>query len=275
MTVDALIRKAEAIRLKSLKAIQKSGMKVVGSSMSAVEILVSLYYGDLGVRPVMLYDSDRPGWDGKDYAVLSKGDATAVLYAILADKGFFDEGELEFFAQVNSILQGRPNMKVPGVSMSVMNEGHGLSGAGGMALSLMMERKENRVFCVSDVAELQGGQFWEAATFAAHYKLNNLVLLVDDCGLQKEGTNRAIMDVGFIQTKLDSFGWQVYRVTDGHDFDQILNAMNKAFNAVRKPVCIWCQTVSGKGVDFAEGKPLYYDARLSENEYNQIVEKYE
>jgi transketolase len=273
MEIKDLEKKAAFIRLKALMAIQKSGLPVTGASMTSVEILTSLYYGDLYRKPVMNFDPAKPGWEGQDYFVLSKGSSTAVLYAILADLGFFDEAELDYLGQLNSLLQARPVAKVPGVSASVLTDGHGLSIALGIALSLKMERLNNHVFCLLDLAEVQNGQVWEAAMAAAHYKLNNLVLFVDDSGFQNTGTVKSVVDTGYVQAKFDSFGWQVYQVPNGHDFDHLLDALYKANTAVRKPVCVWCHTVSGKGIDFAERRHGYFNAPLSEPELSEIIPK--
>lgn len=270
MKTEELKKKALSIRLNALSAIQKSGVSGVGSAMSSVEMIVSLYYGDVNLQPVLKVSPFKPGWDGQDYFVLGKGDATSVLYSVLADKGFFDPSELKFFSQVNSFLQSRPFFKVPGVSISVLSSQHALSQALGIALSVKSEKKSNRVFCLIDSSDLQYGQIYEALTMAAHHNLNNFILLIDDCGFQSEGLIRSIMDLSFIQNKIDSFGWQIYRVSDGHDFDEILNSMSKALNVVRKPACLWCNTVSGKGVSLLEGKEGYFNAGLSENEFNLI-----
>ena len=273
MNLSELKSKALEIRLEALKAIQKSGSLSVGSSMSVVELLVSLYFGDVGGRPVLHYNVDKPGWDGQDYLVLSSKPATVVLYSILADLGFFEKEELNHFAQINSQLKSTPSNRVPGVSVSVASEGHGLSMACGLAMDLHSERKENRVYCVMDFNEMQSGQVWEAIIYASHMLLSNLVLIVNDCGFQAGGTNKSVMDLGFIQSKFDSFGWYVLRVSDGHDMDEVLVAYQKSFGSLRRPVCIWCHTVSGKGVDFAEGKMGYYNASLSEPELSEITVK--
>lgn len=270
MKTEELKQKALSIRRCALNAIQKSGVLGVGSAMSSVEILVSLYYGDINLKPILSVSPFKPGWDGQDYFVLGKGEATSVLYSILADKGFFDESELRFFSQINSFLQARPFYKVPGVSVSTMSSSHALSQALGIALALKSEKKNNKVFCLIDVASLQDGQIFEALTLASHHKLNNLILIIDDCAMQSEGPVRSVVDIGFVQNKIDSFGWQVYRVSDGHNFDEIINAFAKSFNVVRRPACLWCNTVSGYGVSLLSGKEGYFNAPLSENEFNLI-----
>ncbi len=270
MLAKDLIKKTAQIRLDALSAIEKSGYDTLGLSMSVVEILVSLYYGDLGNRPVLDFDVSKPGKDDRDHIIMSKTAGTVVLYSILADLGFFDKEELNYFAQVNSKLKGRPYNRVPGVSATVLTPSHGLSMAVGMALTLFAEKKRNKVFSIMDFNELQNGQVWEAAIFAAHQNLNNLILMVDDCGFQFSGTNKAVMDVSYLQAKFDSFGWQVIQVRDGHDFDQILDAIERGYNSLRRPVLIWCHTLSAKGIDFAEGKLGYVNATLSKQELDEI-----
>ncbi len=275
MNVTDLQKKAAQVRVDALKAIHKAGAGHTGSAMSVVEILVSLYYGDIGGRVVAQVDPAKPGWEDQDYVVLAKGQAAVTQYSVLADLGFIDKSELEHYRAKGSILTARPNVKVPGICASVLSHGVGLSIATGLAMSLKMERKKNRVFCVMGDGELQEGQVWEAAATAAHYKLNNLVAFIDNDGFQMDGPTRAVLDPGYIQDKFESFGWNVIKVTDGHDFDQILEAVNRGYTTVRRPVCIWCQTVAGKGVPFAEGKRWYLDSALGEAEMNEVIPKLE
>ncbi len=273
MEVQDLEKKAAWIRHNALTTIQKSGMSGTGSSMSSVEILTTLYYGTLNRKPVAMFDPAKPGWAEQDYIVLGKGAATAVQYSILADLGFFDQSELDHYSQVNSLLQSRPVSKIPGIVAPAVSSGHTLSIVSGIAMGVKMDRAANKVFAVIDVSDLQNGQVLEAATSAAHYNLDNLILFIDDAEFQADGTVRAVMDTGFIQAKLDSFGWRVIRVPDGNDFDDLLNALLKTYTMSRRPICIWCSTVSGKGIDFAERKHGYFNAPLSEPELDLISSK--
>lgn len=268
MKTEELQKKATSIRLESLRALHRASCGHVGSCMSVVEILVALYY------EVMRFDARKPGWDEQDYLVLGKGQAAATLYAVLADLGFFEKIELSHLAKVNGVLQARPHVKVPGVSLGSLSPGHGLSLALGLALSLRMERKGNKVFAILGDGELQCGQVWEAAAVAAHHNLGNLIAFVDDNKAQGGGLTKAVVDPQFLQTKLDSFGWKVIQVKDGHDFDEILNAVQRAYTTTRRPVCIWCHTVCAKGIDFAEGKVSYQEAGLSDPEMNEILERF-
>jgi transketolase len=273
MTIEELKKKAAKIRLECLDMTSKAGYGYTGSMMSVADILVALYYGDLGRQKIMNFDPRKPQWDGQDYLVLSKGHSVAVLYAILADLEFFDRRELSFFGQVGSVLTTRPNPKVPGVFFSGVSHGNGLSFAVGTALALKADRKTNKVFAVLGDGELQEGQVWEAAMAAGNFRLNNLIAFIDNNKVQADGLVSAAMDVYPIQDKFEAFGWNVIQVTDGHNFEQILDAAERAFTSNRRPVCIWCHTVCGKGIEFAEGKISYQSVSLSENELLAAGEK--
>ncbi|MFH1284228.1 MAG: transketolase [Candidatus Peregrinibacteria bacterium] len=270
MGVKELEKKAAQIRLDALTAIHKAGAGHSGSTMSVIEILVALYYGELFGTPVMKFDSKKPQWDEQDYLVLSKGHAVPAQYAILADNGFFDKSELDFLGNENAMLRSRPYSKIPGIAATVASHGHGLSLALGIALCLKMERKPNKVFAVLGDGELQEGQVWEACMAASHYNLSNLIAFVDNNKVQSDGQVCGIMNVDPIQDKFEAFGWNVVQVRDGHNFDEILDALERAFTSNRKPVCVWCHTVVGKGIDFAEGKAGYKGVPLSEGEMADV-----
>lgn len=266
---NELNRKATQIRIDTLQTIHKADAGYSGSCMSVLEILTALYYGKVNGKAVMKYDPEKPGGDNNDKLILSKGHAVATQYAILADLGFFDKSELDFFAREGAMLKERPCAKVPGIDATILSYGHGLSIALGMALVQKIERKNRKVFTVLGDAELKCGQIWEAADSASRYKLNNMIVFVDN---NKAGGGE-VVDCGLLQDKFESFGWEVIQVTDGHDFDKILYAVERAFTSNRKPVCIWCHTVVGKGIDFAERKTSYHKAGLSEGEMSVIVPK--
>lgn len=269
MSIDSLIKKAALIRLNTLNSLYKSEIGYVGSCMSVVDILVALYYGELFGRSAMHINPQKPRDELTDNLVLSKGQSAPVLYSILADLGFFDKSELDYIGKPGAMLTSRPNVKIPGVSASMLSYGHGLSVGVGLALAAKMDRKPQRTFVVMGDGELQCGQVWEAAMSAFEHKLDNLVLFIDNNKVQ--GNER--VNVDFLQDKFESFGWNVTQVTDGHNFDQILNALARGFNTVRRPVCIWCHTVVGKGLEFAERKPSYQQASLSEGEMSECIPK--
>ncbi|MDP2642244.1 MAG: transketolase [Candidatus Peregrinibacteria bacterium] len=273
MAIEALKKKAARIRLDCLEMTSKAGYGYVGSMMSVADILVTLYYGDLGRQKVMNFDPKKPQWDGQDYMVLSKGHAAGALYAILADLGFFDKHELDFFGQLGGILTTRPNPKIPGVFSSGVSQGNGLSFATGIALALKSERKPNKVFAVLGDGELQEGQVWEAAMAAGNFRLNNLIVFIDNNKVQADGLVSSSMDIYPLQDKFEAFGWNVIQVTNGHNFEQILDAVERAFTSNRRPSVIWCHTICGKGIEFAEGKVSYQGVSLSENEMSIAAEK--
>lgn len=273
MRTEDLQKKAAQVRLDALMATTKAGSGSSGSCMSVVEILVSLYYGELLGQKVFRCDPERPGDEARDHLVLSKWKAVPTLYAILADLGFFDKSELQYLGQDAAMLKSWPDAKVPGVSATMHGYGHGLSVGVGMALSSKLQKRPSRVYVVMGDGELQEGQVWEAAMSAAHYKLNNLVAFVDNNKIQAGGFVNSVMDVGHIQDKFEAFGWSVIQVMDGHDFDKILDAVARVFTANRRPVCIWCHTIAGKGIDFAERKPGYLNVPLSESEYAEVEPK--
>ena len=264
-----LEKKAVQIRLDTLNALYKGDLGYAGSCMSVVEILVALYYGELFGSPVMKYDCTKPGSGEQDYLILSKGQAVPVQYSVLADLGFFDKSELNFVGKPGSMLTARPNAKVPGIASSVFSYGHGLSIALGLAMAMKMDRKPNKVFAVLGDGELSCGQVWEAAMSAYQYKLNNLIAIVDNNKVTANGP----VATDFIQDKFESFGWQVIQVTDGHNFDKILDGLSRAFTSVRRPVCLWCHTIVAKGIEFAERKANYHWASLSEGEISVIIPK--
>lgn len=273
MRTEDLQKKAAQVRLDALMAITKAGSGSSGSCMSVVEILVSLYYGELLGKRVLKCDPERPGIEDRDHLVLSKWKSVPTQYSILADLGFFDKSELDYLGQEAAMLKSWPDAKVPGISATMRGYGHGLSVGVGMALSLKMSRSSNKVFVVMGDGELQEGQIWEAAMSAAHYKLNNLITFVDYNKIQAGGFVNSVMDIGHVQDKFEAFGWSVIQVMDGHNFDKILDAVARAFTANRRPVCIWCHTVSAKGIDFAERKPGYLNVPLSESEMAVVEPK--
>lgn len=261
-----LYQKSLEIRLDVLRMTQKSEFGYVGSTFSCIDLLVLLYYGKMYDRAIMQYNPQNPDWADQDYVVVSKGHAAPAWYATLADVGFFDKSELEHFAQLQSLLQGHPMKKVAGVPLTVPSLGHGFSQAFGLALALKMEKALNRVFCIVGDGELQEGQIWQAAMSAAHYKLDNLVLIVDHNKLQVDTTLRGVISVDPIAEKFEAFGWKVVPIRDGHNFEELLAVMERALEVQRRPTVIVAHTISGKGIPFAENKPSYHGVPLSEQE---------
>ena len=219
-----------------------------GGSLSAADIFTYLYYKEMNVDP------ENPQWEDRDRFVLSKGHCCPSLYAVLAMKGYFDWKELESLRHVGAMLQGHPDMKsTPGVDMSTGSLGQGVSAACGMALAAKLDNKDYRTYTVLGDGEVEEGQVWEAAMFASHNKLDNLVVIVDQNGLQIDGTVEDVAGIEPLDKKFEAFGFEVIKI-DGHDFEQIKSALDKAKTVKGKPTAILAKTVKGKGVSFMENQ---------------------
>jgi len=243
---------ARTIRVDILKMLNQASSGHTGGSLSTVEIVVSLYFHKMRHNP------KDPTWPDRDRFVLSKGHGAPALYAVLARSGYFDLSELMNLRKLGSILQGHPDMKItPGIDISTGSLGQGLSMANGMALGLKLDKRSSRVYVLMGDGENQEGQIWEAAMAAAHYKLDNVCGILDDNGLQIDGPVNEIMKIEPIADKWACFGWEVFRV-NGHDFQEIISALDKAETVKNKPSLIVARTVKGKGVSFFEGKVEYH-----------------
>ena len=215
----------------------------------------------------MRVDPQNPSWEGRDRLVLSKGHTCPALYAVLAQKGFFDREELKKFRHLGAMLQGHPDMKgTPGVDMSTGSLGQGISAAVGMALAAKTQGASWRVFAVLGDGELQEGQVWEAAMFAAHHKLDNLIAVVDNNGLQIDGNVSDVCSVYPIDEKFRAFGWEVF-TADGHDFESLDAAFSAARQVVGKPCVIAQKSVKGKGVSFMENQVGWHGKAPNADEY--------
>lgn len=236
-----------------------------GGSLSAADIVSSLYFH------VMRYDVNNPKWPDRDRFVLSKGHASPVLYAALAEAGFYPKEEIITFRNINSRLQGHPDMKkLSGVEFTTGSLGQGLSGANGMALAGKLDKKDYRVFCLIGDGESEEGQIWEAAMAAAHYKLDNMVGITDYNGLQIDGPNCEVMTVAPLPDKWRAFGWNVIEI-DGHDYTQILDALSPESKVEGKPTMIIAHTIKGKGVSFMENMCDWHGKAPNEEQVNQAL----
>jgi transketolase len=234
-----------------------------GGSMSATELFTYLYFKEMNIDPKDPKKADR------DRFVLSKGHTAPGLYATLAHRGFFPVEDLPTLRHTGSYLQGHPNMNtVPGVDMSTGSLGQGVSVACGMALAGKTQNQNYRVYTLLGDGEIQEGQVWESCMLAAHYKLDNLCLIVDNNGLQIDGNIADVMSPYPIVDKLAAFGFHVMAI-DGHDFQQIENAMNEAKTITGKPCAIVMKTVKGKGVSFMENNAGWHGKAPNEAEYLQ------
>ncbi len=255
-----LSEKAAEIRLLAVDAIYHARSGHPGGSLSIADILAYLYFRELRVDPANRQDPDR------DRFVLSKGHCCPALYAALAMKGYFPKEDLNTLRHLHSYLSGHPDMKhVPGVDMSTGSLGQGISAACGMALAGKRGGRPYRVYAVLGDGELQEGQVWEAAMFAAHYRLDNLIAFVDFNHLQIDGDVRNVMNPTPIDRKFEAFGWYAQCI-DGHDFTQIEQALENA-KASDRPSVIICETVKGKGVSYMENQYGWHGKAPKAEEY--------
>ncbi|MDK2799339.1 MAG: transketolase [Clostridiales bacterium] len=258
---------ATKIRKHAIEAVYSASSGHPGGSLSIADILTVLYFD------VMNVDPQNPKWEDRDRFVLSKGHCTPALYGTLAEKGFFSTEEIKNFRHIDSFLQGHPDMKgVPGVDMSTGSLGQGISAANGMALVGKLDNKDYRVYAILGDGELQEGQVWEAAMFAAHYKLDNLTAFVDYNGLQIDGDIAKVMSPLPIDEKFRSFGWHVL-VIDGHDYAQIEDAINQAKNTKGKPTMIVAKTIKGKGVSYMENDAGWHGNAPKKDQYEQAIKE--
>ena len=236
-----------------------------GGSLSATEMFTYLYFKEMNIDPA------NPKWEDRDRFVLSKGHTTPGLYSTLANRGFFPVEDLPTFRHIDSYLQGHPNMNtVPGVDMSTGSLGQGVSVAVGMAKGAKHTGKTNRVYTLLGDGEIQEGQVWEAFMAAAHYKLDNLCVIVDNNGLQIDGNIADVMSPYPIVDKLVAFGFHVVAI-DGHDFEQIEAALNEIKSVKGKPGAIVMKTVKGKDISFMENNAGWHGKAPNDAEYAQAM----
>lgn len=248
VNLKELEKMAQKIRCHIIRMTTKAGSGHPGGSLSAVEILTYLYFKEMNINPA------EPKWEDRDRFVLSKGHGAPVLYAVLAEKGYFPIKDLDTLRKIDSYLQGHPDMqKVPGVEMSTGSLGTGFSTAVGMALAGKLDKNENYVFALLGDGENQEGQVWEAAMAGAHYKLNNLIAFIDYNGLQIDGDIANVMSPEPLADKWRAFGWNVIEI-DGHDFESIEKAMASAKENKKQPSMIIAKTIKGKGVSYMENE---------------------
>ena len=256
---------ARNIRKDIVSMIHTSKSGHPGGSLSAVEILTALYFDEMNI------DINNCKMEDRDRFVLSKGHAAPVLYATLAERGYFDKKELLSLRKVGAMLQGHPDMKgTPGVEMSTGSLGQGFSVACGMAMASKLDNAPWRVYALLGDGEVQEGLIWEAAMSAAHYKLDNMVAFLDYNGLQIDGEVEKVMNIGPIVDKFKSFGWNVIEI-DGHDFDQIFAALDMAKETVGKPTMIVAKTIKGKGVSFMENNAGWHGNAPSDNDLERAL----
>src|SRR3989454_7187310 len=258
--IRGLKKKAVTLRKHIIRMTHNAQSGHPGGSMSACDIVAALYFQVLRVDP------KKPQWPDRDRFVLSKGHACPVWYAALAERGFFPVDELMTFRKINSRLQGHPELgTTPGVENAAGAEGQGLSFSVGLSLAARMDHKAWRVYCILGDGEQDVGQTWEAAMAASKYGLDNLTAFIDRNGIQQEGRTEDIMPLEPLAEKWEAFNWHVLTI-DGHDFRQILAAIDEAHRTKGRPTAVIARTVKGKGVSFMENKIKYHGAATSDDE---------
>ena len=262
-----LMKTACKVRMGIIEATHAAKSGHPGGSLSAAEMFTYLYFREMKVDP------KEPKKEDRDRFVLSKGHTAPGLYSVLANRGFFPVEELKTLRKIGSRLQGHPNMnETPGVDMSTGSLGQGVSAAAGMALAAKKQGKDLRVYTLLGDGEIEEGQVWEAMTFAHHYGLDNLCVVVDNNDLQIDGRIADVIDPYPIPEKFRAFGLNVIEI-DGHDFDQIEAAMNKARHTKGVPTAIIMKTTKGKGVSFMEDQAGWHGKAPDDDQYRQAMDE--
>lgn len=240
-----------------------------GGSLSSADILTYLYFEEMNVNPQDEKNPDR------DRLVLSKGHAAPALYSVLAHRGFFPVEDLVTLRHIGSYLQGHPCIYIPGVDMSTGSLGQGVSAAVGIAIAGKLDKKDYNVYALLGDGELQEGQVWEAAMLASHRKLDNLIVIVDNNGLQIDGRVDDVCSPYPIDKKFEAFNFEVIHLEDGNDMEQIREAIQKAKAVKGKPAAIIAKTVKGKGVSFMEDKASWHGVAPNDEQYEAAMEELE
>ena len=265
--VKDLEKKAREVRKGIIEAVYSNKSGHPGGSLSVADILTVLYFNEMNI------DEKNPKWEERDRLVLSKGHCAPALYSCLANRGFFDIDDLKTFRNINSYLQGHPDMKkIPGVDMTTGSLGQGLSVANGMAISAKLDNKDYKVYCILGDGEIEEGQIWEAAMASNKYKLDNLCVIVDNNNLQIDGTIEEVMNSYPIDEKFRSFGFQIINI-DGHDMQEIMDAFEVAKNVKEKPTCIIAKTIKGKGISFMENQVGWHGKAPNEEQYLKAIKE--
>lgn len=258
---------AANVRKMAIEAVYSANSGHPGGSLSAADIITYLYMEEMNIDPKNPKNPDR------DIFVLSKGHCSPALYAALAERGFIPKEDIKTFRHTDSYLQGHPDMKgVKGVDMSTGSLGQGISAACGMAECAKLDNKDYRVYVVMGDGESEEGQVWEAAMFAAHYKLDNLTVFLDFNGLQIDGDVRDVMNPTPLDKKFEAFNWNVLHI-DAHNFEEIEAAVNDAKATKGKPTLILAKSIKGKGVSFMENKAEWHGAAPKKEQYEQAIEE--
>lgn len=264
--ITFLENKAKEIRKNIIEMIYSSKSGHIGGSLSSTDILVALYYKVLRVDP------KNPSWTDRDRFILSKGHSVEGYYAILADLGFIDREELKTYCMFKSRLTGHPTVKIPGVEANTGSLGHGLSLGVGMALAGKMDKRDYKVYVLMGDGEQAEGSIWEAAMCASHYRLDNLIGIVDRNRLQIGGSTESVMKLENLASKWGSFGWEVVEV-DGHNISQLIGIFERVPITEGKPTLVLAHTIKGKGISFIENKPEWHHRVPTQEEYIRMMEE--
>jgi transketolase len=264
-TARPLVELAHRIRHHIVELATNSPGAHVGGSMSATEILTVLFFDD-----VLKVDPENPQWTERDHLIYSKGHASAALYAVLAERGFFPVSELATYKQPGSRLAGHPSRDIPGVEWATGSLGHGLPVGVGISLAKRHDNTPSRTFVVLGDGECEEGSVWEAAMSAAHFRLDNLVVVVDRNGFQEDGPTEEIMALEPLADKWRAFGWQVAEV-DGHDVTQLSDALHRLPFASGQPSCVIARTEKGHGLSFTANTHTWHYGRFSQEQYQQAL----
>jgi transketolase len=259
--------KAQSVRRSIVEMVYRANSGHVGGSLGAADIVVALYY------ELMRHDPLNPQWPERDRFILSKGHCTPVIYAVLADCGYFPVADLHSFRRPGSHLQGHPYQpKTPGVEASTGTLGLGLSTALGMALAAKTKEQRHYYYVLCGDGEIQEGQIWEAAMFANKYRLDNVVAFIDRNYLQTDGYSEDVMPLDPLAPKWKAFGWNTLEI-DGHDFQQIAEAVAQAKSIKGTPHVIIARTIKGKGISFMENIEKWHGTPPNEAEYKKAIEE--
>jgi len=267
MNIGELKKVASNVRVSIIEAVAAAKSGHPGGSLSVADILTVLYFDKMNINP------EEPKMENRDRLILSKGHVAPALYATLAERGYFQKEELINLRKFGCILQGHPDMKsTPGVDMSTGSLGQGLSAANGMALAAKLDNKNHKIYVILGDGEVQEGQIWEAAMSASHYKLDNVIAVLDFNGLQIDGSNEEVMNINPIDSKFEAFGWHVIKI-DGHDLEEIGSAVDEAKAVSGKPTVIIAKTAKGKGVSFMENKAAWHGTAPNEEQKVAAIEE--
>ena len=265
MNLNQLRAQANKMRRRDVQAVFAAGAGHIGGELSVMDLLTALYFKVLSVDPAMPNDPKR------DRFVLSKGHAALALYIVLSEKGFIPKEEISSFLMPHSRLNGHPNRtKVPGVETNTGPLGHGLPIAVGMAQAAKLNRDDWRTFVITGDGEMQEGSNWEAIMAAAQFKLDNLTLIIDHNRLQQGARLADTNELAPIKPKVESFGWNVIEI-DGHNMEEICEALSKNKIALGKPTCIVAHTNKGQGISFMSDNVVWHHKVPNENQYEQAL----